>query len=228
MPTPSTQILLIRHGETAWNAERRLQGHIDIPLNQAGEQQAQLLGQALQHEKIDAIIASDLLRARQTAQALLQSRSDAGQLSLRIDPDLRERCFGGFEGLSHQQLAQLYPREFAAYKARDPAVPLPDGVRPAEAFADFYQRVLQALSRWAMRFTGQKIAVVAHGGVLECAYRAAHGMPLNTPRDFDIFNASVNRFRWQDGGLSVLQWGDCAHLECTLDEIKETEHLAAA
>ena len=220
----STQILLIRHGETAWNAERRLQGHIDIPLNAQGELQAQALARALRHEDLDAIISSDLLRARQTAQALLLARSDVQQMSLRIDPDLRERCFGGFEGLTYTELATLYPHEFAAYKARDPAVALPDGVRPAESLADFFQRVQQAITRWALRFPGRKIALVAHGGVLECAYRAAFGMTLSAPRDFDIFNASINRFAWQDGRLQLVEWGDCAHLEDdVLDEINEAE-----
>lgn len=218
----ATEIILIRHGETAWNAERRLQGHIDIPLNAQGELQALALGQALKAENIEAVISSDLLRARQTAQAVILANQAPTQLSLRLDADLRERCFGAFEGLTYAELALKYPLEFAAYRKRDTNIPLPDGERKADSFPQFYQRVVQALGRWALRFTGKTIVVVAHGGVLECAYRAALQMPLATPRDFDIFNASINRFIWQDGEFALQHWGDVNHLQKeALDELNE-------
>ncbi len=218
----ATQIILIRHGETAWNVERRLQGHIDIGLNEAGEQQAHALGKALRSTKIEAVISSDLLRARQTAQAVVSDNLDARNLSMRLDEQLRERCFGGFEGLTYPELQQRYPTEYAAWIAREVDAQLPVGMRKAENFAEFYLRVIQALGRWGARFTGKTIAVVAHGGVLECAYRAALQLPISTPRNFEVLNASINRFSWQAGKLSLLQWGEVAHLEDgSLDELDE-------
>lgn len=105
------EILLIRHGETAWNAERRLQGQLDIPLNPHGLRQAAALAAALRHEAIDAVIASDLQRARQTAQALATARA----LPLRLDPALRERCYGAFEGLLYADIAAQFPAAHAAW-----------------------------------------------------------------------------------------------------------------
>ncbi|MBI3228935.1 MAG: histidine phosphatase family protein [Burkholderiales bacterium] len=218
----ATEIILIRHGETAWNVERRLQGHIDIALNEQGERQAHQLGHALRDEKLEAVISSDLLRARQTAQSIVSDNREARNLSMRLDKDLRERCFGGFEGLTYGELQKRYPVEYAAWKAREIDARLPDGMRKAENFGEFYLRVIQALGRWGARYSGKTIAIVAHGGVLECAYRAALQMPICTPRDFDIFNASINRFTWHDGKLSLRLWGDVEHLhDDSLDELDE-------
>ena len=97
----TTRIVLIRHGETAWNAERRLQGHLDIDLNDEGRRQAQALANALAQERFDVLAASDLARAAQTAKAL----GDVLNLPLYIDGRLRERCYGGFEGLLYSEIA---------------------------------------------------------------------------------------------------------------------------
>ncbi|MEN9868848.1 MAG: hypothetical protein RL748_4438 [Pseudomonadota bacterium] len=215
----STEIILIRHGETAWNAERRLQGHIDIPLNAEGEHQARALGQSLRGQTLAAIISSDLQRARQTAQAVANWHKP---MPVQIDAELRERCFGGFEGLHYDEIARRYPQAFAEWQARDADAVMPAGERPGESFRQFSIRTLAALARWAARYPGQSIAVVAHGGVLECAYRAACEIPLSTPRTFAVLNASVNRLLWQDGKFSLRSWGDCEHLEAlpmSLDEV---------
>ncbi|MES2933053.1 MAG: histidine phosphatase family protein [Pseudomonadota bacterium] len=203
-----TQILLIRHGETAWNAERRLQGHIDIALNAEGERQARALGLALQSEALDAIVSSDLQRALHTAQAIARHQP----MSLMIDPLLRERCYGAFEGLTHADIAQRYPDEYARWMARDPDALMPPGERMAESFRQFSARVVAALLYWAAQYAGQKIAIVAHGGVLDCAYRAAASMPLSAPRNYAVLNTSINRFAVEDGVLKLVKWGDVAHL----------------
>lgn len=211
-----TTILLIRHGETAWNAERRLQGHADIGLNDAGRRQADALGRALAGAPLAAIAASDLLRAQQTAQALASHHA----LPVRADRQLRERCYGGFEGVLYLDLPQRFPLEYAQWRARDIDAPMPPGERDGESFRQFYQRTLAGIDDWAARHPGQTIALVAHGGVLECAYRAACGKSLDSPRDFEIKNASINRFLHADGKLSLLHWGDVDHLEqSVLDEL---------
>jgi probable phosphoglycerate mutase len=212
----ATRIVLIRHGETAWNAERRLQGHIDIALNAEGERQAFALAGALAGEQIDQIIASDLQRAHQTAGALARSK----RMPVRTDPALRERCFGGFEGLLYADIEHRFPREFAAWQARDVDAVMPDGVRQAESFRQFYRRAIDAMLGWAAAYPGQTLALVAHGGVLECAYREAMGLPLETPRNFKVLNASVNRFTVEDGKLKLDSWGEVEHLHTkVLDEL---------
>lgn len=212
----STNIFLIRHGETAWNAERRLQGHLDIALNPEGERQAALLAAALAGEPIDAVVASDLVRARQTADAVARAHG----LPVQVDKSLRERCYGGFEGLLYTEIAQRFPLQFAAWQARDIDAVLPPGVNRGETFRQFNQRVIGALQRLARANPGKTVAVVAHGGVLECAYRSALGLPLESPRDFKIHNASVNRFTLDAGVLEMGSWGEVDHLrQGVLDEL---------
>jgi len=211
-----TNIILIRHGETAWNAERRLQGHIDIALNPEGQRQATVLAAALAGETIDAIVASDLQRALATAQAVASTRA----AQVQTDPALRERCYGGFEGLLYAEIAQRFPLEFARWQAREVDALMPAGARSAETFRQFYTRSVDAILGWAAAYPGQSIALVAHGGVLECAYRAATGLPLDTPRTFTVPNASINRFTVDNGALRLVSWGGVAHLAPrALDEL---------
>jgi probable phosphoglycerate mutase len=215
--TATTLILLIRHGETAWNAERRLQGHLDIALNAEGERQAALLGTALAGESIDLIVSSDLARARQTAQAVASVHG----MAVEVDPLLRERGYGGFEGLLYAEIEARFPREFAAWQARDVDATLPPGRNVGETFRQFYARATGAILAQGRAHRGKTLALVAHGGVLECAYRLARGLPLDTPRDFKVYNASINRFELTgDGRLLLQSWGEVDHLRPELlDEL---------
>jgi probable phosphoglycerate mutase len=209
-------IILIRHGETAWNAERRLQGHLDIPLNAEGERQARLLAEALAPEPIALVVASDLQRARQTAQAVAALRN----MPVHAEAGLRERCYGGFEGMLYAEIEQRFPAEFAAWQARDIDAILPSGKNSGETFRQFYTRATDAILAIASAHPGRTVALVAHGGVLECAYRMALGLPLETPRDFKVYNASINRFRVEDGKLVLVSWGEVGHLRpAVLDEL---------
>jgi probable phosphoglycerate mutase len=213
---PTTNIILIRHGETAWNAERRLQGHLDIGLNGEGERQAAALAAALADERFDLIVASDLLRARRTAEAV----AGVHGIGVRQDRALRERCYGGFEGLLYAEIEERFPAQFAAWQGRDVDAVLPPGANIGETFRQFYQRVLDAILGWAGAHPGKTLALVAHGGVLECAYRAALGLPLETPRNFKIHNASINRFTVSNGALQLVSWGEVEHLrQGVLDEL---------
>ena len=212
-------ILLIRHGETDWNVDKRLQGHIDIPLNAEGQRQAAALGRALESEPLDAIYASDLQRARDTAQAVatLQGKT------VQIDPALRERCYGGFEGLQHVDIQQRYPEDFAAWKSRELDARYPAGERIAETMREFSGRAVGAVSAIAHQVAAggqRKIAIVTHGGVLECIYRWAKQTGFAQARDFDIFNASINRLQWDGERIHIQQWADIAHLTPqVLDEV---------
>ena len=217
------EIILIRHGETAWNAIRKLQGHLDIPLNAEGTRQAKALASALQTEKLDAIISSDLQRAVQTAGEIARLQG----LSTRIDADLRERCFGGFEGLLYSDLPLRFPQAYATWRSRDPDANFPpsetDAGNIGESIRQFHQRCMTTIEHYARQFEGKKIALVAHGGVLECAYRAAKNLPLNAEREIIIYNASINRFSFTEGEIKLMQWGNIAHLDTGVkDEINQS------
>jgi len=218
-----TDILLIRHGETAWNRMRRMQGHIDIGLNDEGQRQARSLARALQAERPAAIYASDLQRARDTAQAV----ADIHQLPVHIEVALRERGYGAFEGLMYDEISHHHPEAFALWQSRDPHVRFPAGERDAETLEEFHQRSVDVITRIAQQHPDQRIVIVTHGGLLDCLYRAAHGLSITSPRDFSILNAAINRLHWDGHQFHVKQWGDAAHIEADgLDEI-DRSHPAA-
>jgi 2,3-bisphosphoglycerate-dependent phosphoglycerate mutase len=209
-----THLIVIRHGETAWNRERRLQGQLDVPLNAHGEAQAAALGMALQAEPLDAIYSSDLSRALQTARALAAGRP----LDVRTESGLRERHYGEFQGLTQVEVSERYPEGFAAWQAR-----VPDHApKGGERLVDFHARVVDITLSLARRHLGGRIALVAHGGVLDCLYRAAHGMSLDAPRKHELRNAGINRLHSDGHRLTVAQWGDVAHLDARgLDEVDQ-------
>lgn len=197
----ATRLLLIRHGETAWNRATRIQGHTDIPLSALGLAQAERLAGALAHEPLAAIYSSDLSRARQTAQALARPHG----LALVLDADLRERAFGAFEGLSWEEINQRYPDDAARWRRREPDFPVGGG----ESLTLFSQRCIAAVRRAAAGHPG---AIVAHGGVLDCLYRAATGVALDAPRSWQLGNATVNRLLATDDGFTLVGWNDDSHL----------------
>ena len=146
--------------------------------------------------------------------------ADVKDLPVQTDPLLRERCYGAFEGLLYADIAARYPHEYAQWQSRQIDAVMPSGERQAESFRQFYARANGAIARWAERYDGQTIAIVAHGGVLECAYREAVGMTLDSPRDFQVKNASVNRFSYADGKLHLVHWGNIEHLSApAMDEL---------
>jgi probable phosphoglycerate mutase len=211
-----TTVLLIRHGETVSNAERRLQGHIDSPLNDQGRRQAEALGRALAAGPLAAVVASDLQRAHHTALAVAAPHG----LAVATDAGLRERCYGIFEGLLHTEIAERYPVDYAHWQARHIDALMPPGERAGESFGQFYRRAVDAIVAHAAAHPGQTIAIVAHGGVLECAYREALGMGAGGARDFAIKNASINRFIVDGGKLTLTSWGEVDHLaSATMDEL---------
>ncbi|WP_424194109.1 histidine phosphatase family protein [Ampullimonas aquatilis] len=200
-----TQILLIRHGETDWNVVKRFQGHIDIALNATGLAQAQLLASALADHAIDVIYSSDLQRAHVTAQAIAEQK----QLAVQLTPQLRERHYGIFEGLTGAEIESQHPEHFPAWIARDPQHQIPKG----ESLQAFYDRITSVLIELAQQHPAQTIVVVAHGGVLDCIYRHATKTALHEPRKAPLLNTSLNRLRYANGALEIVQWGDVSHLQ---------------
>ena len=207
-------IYLVRHGETLWNREKRLQGHIDVGLNENGLWQASRVGEALAKKPLAAVVSSDLSRASQTASAIAAHHG----LELKLDSMIRERHYGIMQGLSHQEVMELHPRNHAAWKNRETDFRPENG----ESLSEFYARIRESFIRWARLYEGQEIAVVAHGGVLDCVYRMATAMPLEAPRNFEILNASLNTIQYQDGGFALVEWGDVSFLKDGSDQSKRS------
>ena len=200
-----TLILAMRHGETAWNVEGRIQGHLDVPLNDLGLWQAERLAQALRHETLDVVYASDLRRAMQTAEAVVK----VGGQPLITDSGLRERDFGVFQGQTFRDIEIQLPEQAERWRRRDPDYQ-PGG---GESLNIFFGRCMAAITRLARAHPGQTIGVVAHGGVMDCFYRAATHQGLQAPRSWSLENASINRLIFSGEGFSLVGWGDTRHLD---------------
>ena len=212
---------IVRHGETPWNADRRLQGHQDIPLNALGLSQAEAAGRYLQKKHAEnpfsAVISSDLLRARQTADAVARALG----LAVQDAPALRERHYGQFEGKTPAEAAIFAADAYAALVSRADLDALPG---EAESLRAMVYRIESCLVELVQRYADQSVVLVTHGGVLDVMYRRAMGRELTGPRDAPIPNAGLN---WVDLTLengqlrwSMVAWGETAHLtDASLDEI---------
>lgn len=207
----ATRLIAIRHGETAWNVDTRIQGHLDIPLNDTGRWQAQQLARALADEPVSAIYASDLQRAYATAQAV----ADATDAPLVPEPGLRERSFGALEGRTFAQIEAELPEMALRWRKRDPHF-APEG---GESLTALRARIQATVHRLAAQHAGGQVVLVAHGGVLDVLYRLATGQELQAPRTWQLANAAINRLLWTPEGLTLVGWADTQHLEAGgLDE----------
>ncbi len=206
----ATRLIVLRHGETTWNQDTRIQGHTDIDLNDTGRWQARQLAQALSDEPLAAVYASDLKRAHATGQAVAKAQG----LHAQTEPALRERCFGALEGLTWAEIEARHPAHALAWRSRVPDWAPPGG---GESLTVLRERILCALNALALRHPGEQIALVAHGGVLDIIYRAATGLDLQAPRSWLLKNAAINRVLWTPQSLTLVGWGDVAHLETSAD-----------
>ena len=200
----ATRILAIRHGETLWNVDSRIQGHLDIGLNETGRWQAERLGMALKDEPIAAIYASDLSRAHDTALAVSRHTG----VPVQAEPGLRERSFGEFEGRTFAEIETELPAQAQRWRQRDPAFTPAGG----ESLLMLEARVLSVAARLALQHPGEQIALFAHGGVMDILYRAATRLDLQAARTWALGNTAVNRLLWSPEGFSLVGWADVQHL----------------
>lgn len=204
---------MVRHGETAWNAEGRVQGQLDIPLNDFGRAQARATADALASQDFSAIYCSDLSRVRQTADPTAKRLA----LPVEYDASLRERHYGMFETLTYVEVRQRFPEQYARFRDKDPDFDFEGG----ESLRYFAERSLSAVRGLVERHPGEQILVFTHGGVLEMVYRHAKGVGLSSERNFEIPNAGINWFEVTSQGWKVHAWADVAHLEAALDDLRE-------
>lgn len=207
-----TRFCLIRHGETDWNVEHRIQGQIDIPLNATGKAQAEAAARELAAKSFSALYSSDLARTLATADAA------AGSLRLGVEstPTLRERHFGDFQGLTHREAQARYPDDYLRFRQRDLDHAPPGG---GESLRDLAARVEAVLNDLAGRHSGETLLLVTHGGVLDIARRVATGQSLEAERDFLLPNAALNWIERRNGRWALLSWAEQSHLETSRNEL---------
>lgn len=195
----AAHLTMFRHGETDWNAGKRIQGQSDVELNERGCEQAREMASIATHFQFAAIYSSDLSRAYETA------RPFALKLGLEVVAltQLRERHLGKFQGWSGEEAKARWPDEYARYRLRDPEQNLGNG----ESLRQLQQRVITVCTELITRHDGEHIALITHAGVIDIAYRHALSRPLQAARDFAIGNASVYHFRCDQGGWSILPGG---------------------
>ncbi|SEA78557.1 histidine phosphatase family protein [Variovorax sp. YR216] len=205
---PTTELILIRHGETDWNRELRFQGHIDVPLNDMGHEQARRLGLRLAGESVQYLVCSDLMRAQQTAAPAAQQL----ELAIATTVTLREQNFGVVEGMRAEEIQTLHPRAWEDWLQFREDHAMPEGESPRQ----FHGRIMDALGSIATAHSGRSVLVVTHGGVLDMVWRTARGLGLNGPRQSEIPNAGFNRIRLADASapdrIEIVDWADTRHL----------------
>jgi probable phosphoglycerate mutase len=184
---------MVRHGETEWNREKRIQGHSDSPLTALGRAQAKQVGERLAMEHVDAIYSSDSGRAMQTAGIIAQHLN---HLEIIPEPRLREIYVGTWEGLYISELAERFPEEQAAYlKDRT-------GARGGgESLAQLRQRAWEAISDIAATNPGKTTVAVAHGGTIQAAAGHVLGIPLERSRSLrGMENCNMTWIEWEEDG----------------------------
>ncbi len=209
MTAAQTTFIVVRHGETLWNAQQRFQGHGDSPLTLNGRSGAQALGRRLRQMDFDKLISSDLGRAKETAAIIAEQTGHP----LGADDRLRERHYGVLEGLTIPEIKSGHPLAFERLLAGDPDYVIPQGESHRQQYArniDFFQTFVEQNS-------GSTVVLVAHGGVLDSLFRFVANLPLNQPRCCITANTSMSivahgsfpyTARWV-----VQTWGDVSHLQ---------------
>ena len=199
-----TRFIVVRHGETRWNVEARIQGQRDSDLTEEGVAQAEALGERLAGERFDRIVSSDLGRAHETARRI----AAACGREITLDVRLRERHFGQGEGLLYDEVDRLHPGAFSRVRETDPDYVIPGG----ESRRQFHARVVAGFEALARAHAGETVVVVTHGGVLATLYRHIHGIPLDKAHAIPITNASYNALTFDGARWAVDTWSCTLHL----------------
>jgi probable phosphoglycerate mutase len=200
----TTRFIVVRHGETQWNVERRIQGARDSALTAAGLAQADAIGKRLAHECFDVLISSDLGRARQTAERVALHTG----LPVHADKRLQERNFGAGEGMTYDEIDRAFPDVFSRDRDSNPDIVIPGG----ESRRQFHDRVKAAFEDLARQHDGKRVCVITHGGVLSTLYRVVHDIPVAHAHRVTISNASYNAMAFDADAWTLEAWDETDHL----------------
>jgi len=195
----------VRHGKTLYNVQRRFTGQTDIPLSALGERQAAALGKRLAAEPLAAIAASDLQRARVTAQAITRYH----ELPVQEDADLREMTFGAWEGSTYDEI-MVRDADLVQRWLSDPTIYAPPG---GETVIQLRDRVVRALERWQTRCPETTILWAVHGGVIEVLLCHLLGVDLKLRWQFRHENASITEIELGRKGTRVVHLNETTHLD---------------
>jgi len=199
-----TEIILIRHGETEWNSQQRMQGHSNSDLSSVGQAQIQALGQWMKNVPFDHIYSSDSLRAKQTAEAITQFSGH----ELQFDRRLREKNLGVFEGLTSEEARERNPEVFRLFKTAGSKYVIDEG----ESTQQLQDRALEIVDEIRIKHPEERVLLVTHGGFIRVVMKHSLGLSLETPTRFLIRNTGVFRLVWEDKWI-VSQMGGVSHLE---------------
>ncbi len=199
------ELWAVRHGETDFNAEGRIQGQLPVPLSALGRVQAEHLAERLRGVRFDAFYASDLARTRETAETVER----ALKMAILYLPALREIHYGIWQGLTADEVAKLHPEEAARRKA-EPLRYLPPG---GESWVMVGERVVAEVERLAARHAGERVLMVSHGGPIISLVNRAWGRPLAERGGFSPRNTSVTILEIEGPLWRVRELGSAEHLE---------------
>ncbi|WP_330998012.1 alpha-ribazole phosphatase [Pectinatus haikarae] len=207
-----TKIILVRHGQTEWNAQKRFYGWTDIGLSAKGGKQARLLAENFPERQVDLIYSSDLTRASDTAAYIGKQFS----CEVRTDRQLREINFGKWEGLLYDEILAKWPEEMRFFLSRPDMLKIPDG----ETFSQVQKRAVARISEIADANAGKNIVAVTHGAFINVLLAASLRIPLRHLWSLQQENTSVNILYYREGSWQVELVNGTAHLG--IDEMANT------
>ena len=199
-----TEIILIRHGETEWNSQKRMQGHSNSNLSEVGRGQIQELGELMKNVSFDHIYSSDSLRTRQTAEAITQYSGH----TLQFDQRIREKNLGVFEGLTSTEAKERHPEVYRLFKTAGANYVIDEG----ESTQQLLERALEFIEEIRLRHPQERVVMVTHGGVVRVLMKYALGLSIDSPTRFIIKNTGIFGLIWNENWL-VTQMGGVYHLE---------------
>ena len=200
----ATEITVIRHGETVWNTEKRIQGQLNSELTENGILQAELVAGALKKRSFDVLITSDLGRTAHTARII----NNELQLPFQLNSNLRERNFGILQGKKYLEIERHLGADYHFFKQREPDYEVPEG----ESIGQLYRRVTSEIENLSNKYKDQNVLIVAHGLVLEMIMYKTFSVPLNNSRVFSINNSSISSFYIDNDNWFLKEWGVIEHL----------------
>tara|TARA_B100000579_G_C22803424_1_gene841168 strand:+ start:157 stop:831 length:675 start_codon:yes stop_codon:yes gene_type:complete len=199
----NTALILIRHGETLWNTQLRMQGSLDSDLTSKGELQIKALGEWMKDVPFDHLYCSDTPRAHKTAEAISKFTGH----KLNFDKRLREKNLGIFEGLTSEEARVQFPETFQLFKTAGANYEIDQG----ESTQQLLERALDAIEEIKNRHPQKLVVMVTHGGVVRVLMKHFLGIPLDAPTQFMILNTGIFRLVWRDKWI-VAEMGALPHL----------------